>query len=293
MSSGYLKVPSENFINLKFIDEKNTNEFDDMVVIVTGVRHEPFYVLQRMIRKQDRLIHLNSNDSILMMTTPVPGTEKIAQRTIDMLNREDISIEKIGKDILRSSHANNEDLKLLYSLLKPKYVLPIKGEYRHLIEQAKVAKDYGYDDNHIIIIENGQVVNIENGAVTGYSNVEVGDVLVDGSIIGDINEVVLRDREVLAQEGAILVISNISARNQEILTGPEIVTKGFVYSDDKEELHNQIVTTFNKIATNYLKKRAIDWNGFKKSLTDEISKIIYKAVHKRPIIIPVLIDTQV
>ena len=97
----------------------------------------------------------------------------------------------------------------------------------------------------------------------------------------------------MAQEGAILVISNISARNQEILTGPEIVTKGFVYSDDKEELHNKIVTTFNKIATNYLKKRAIDWNGFKKSLTDEISKIIYKAVHKRPIIIPVLIDTQV
>ena len=114
MSSGYLKVPSENFINLKFIDEKNTNEFDDMVVI-TGVRHEPFCALQRMIRKQDRLIHLNSNDSILMMTTPVPGTEKIAQRTIDMLNREDISIEKIGKDILRSSHANNEDLKCTLS----------------------------------------------------------------------------------------------------------------------------------------------------------------------------------
>lgn len=293
MRSGYLKVPQENFINLKFIDDKNTNEFDDMVVIVTGVRHEPFYVLQRMIRKQDRLIHLNANDTILMMTTPVPGTEKIAQRTIDLLNREDIPIETIGKNILRSSHANNEDLKLIYALLKPKYILPIKGEYRHLIEQAKVAKDFGYDDDHILLLENGQVVNFDNGVLNGYSTVEVGDVLVDGSIIGDINEVVLRDREVLAQEGAVLVISNISSRTQEILTGPEIVTKGFVYSEEKGDLQSQIISTFNQIAMGYLKKRAVDWNGFKKALTDEISRIIYKTVHKRPIVIPVLIDTQV
>jgi ribonuclease J len=171
--------------------------------------------------------------------------------------------------------------------------MPVKGEYRHLYEQKKIAQEAGFDNEHIVMMENGQVLLFEEGVLKEHSTVQVGDVLVDGSIIGDINEVVMKDREVLAQEGAILVISNICARTRQILTGPEIVTKGFVCPSDAEGLQEEIVKTFERISGTFMQKRYIEWNDFKNTLSDEISRMVFKTVHKRPIIIPVLIDTQV
>jgi len=293
MNTEYLKIPKDRLVNLKYIDEKNKNEIENLVVIVTGNRHEPFYVLQRMVNKNDRLITLNESDHVIIMTPPVPGTEKIALRTVDTLYRNNIKVTKVTKDIMRSSHANADDLKMMYNLLKPKYVIPIIGEYRHQIKQAKIAKEAGFEADRVIVLDNGEAVLFEDGIVKSKSQIPSGDVLVDGSIIGDINEVVIKDREMLAQEGIFIISCNVNARSKKIINNPEIVTRGFVYGENKDEIDFYVKKKFETVVKASLDKRGMDWSDLNQTLKDEIGKEIYRISKKRPIIIPVVVDAQV
>lgn len=293
MNSDYLKIPQDKLVNLKFIDDNNKNDFKDLVVIVTGARHEPFYMLQRMCQGQDRLIEITSKDSIVIMTPAVPGTERMAARTIDILNRHNAAVTIIKKDILISSHADSEDLKMLYSMLNPKYIIPIVGEYRHQYMQKQVAMSVGYPDKNVILLDNGNLITLQDGnLLPEITKVQAGDVLVDGSLIGDINEVVLKDREMLAAEGIVLLVINVDARLKKIVAGPELVTRGFSLGDFKEELTNNITNLANEIVEKSFEKRYIDWNELKNSLRDGINKEIYRLTRKSPIIIPTVIDTQ-
>ena len=159
---GVLKIPKDKLRTLKFIDENNKNTLKETMVLVTGERHEPFYMLQRMVKKLDRLIHLNEDDDVIMMTPPIPGTEKIAARALDMLYRHNINIVKIDKNILPSSHASSEDVKLLTNILNPRYFIPIIGEYRHLYTMKQIGIALGYQEKDIKLLENGQVLRLEN-----------------------------------------------------------------------------------------------------------------------------------
>lgn len=293
MSTGYLKIPEDKLVNLKYIDDHNTNEDEDLVVIATGYRHEPFYTLQRMANKQDRLIQITDKDHVVLVTPPMPGTEKIAARTMDTLNQVEAKITSISKQDLRSSHAGPEDLKMLYGILNPKYIVPISGEYRHQYMHKNIAVDAGYNDPNVIVLENGEVITFVDGVLeTTREKVSAGDVLIDGSLIGDINEVVLKDREQLSQAGTVLVIANIDARSKKILAGPEVVFKGFITGDLANEVKESIINITEKTILNHFSKKYIDWNELKNDLKEKINKDIYSQTKKNPIIIPVVMDIE-
>lgn len=287
MNNDYLKIPQDKLINLKFIDDKNQNNYEDLVVIVTGIRHEPFHMLQRMCRGQDKLIKINQDDSVVIMNPPVPGTEKMAARTIDLLNINSKKVTVIKRKILRSSQADSEDLKLLYGMLNPKYIIPVVGEYRHQYVQKNIAIEAGFAEEKILLLENGELITFINGALSSKKEqISAGDVLIDGSIIGDINEVVIKDRELLSQNGSIIVAIAIDSINKEISSEPEIISRGFAV--DTEALFQELTSLIIKRLKTNLRKNQIDVKFLTNLLRDEISQKIYSATKKRPIVIPVL-----
>lgn len=287
MNNEYLKIPQDKLINLKFIDDKNQNDYDDLVVIVTGIRHEPFYMLQRMCKGQDRLIKINKEDNIVIMNPPVPGTEKMASRTIDLLNINSKKVTVIKKQMLRSSQADSEDLKLLYGILNPKYIIPVVGEFRHQYVQKNIALEVGNSEKKVIILENGELISFQNGnLLPKKEQISAGDVLIDGSIIGDINEVVIRDRELLSQNGVVIVTIVIDDKNRDVFSEPEIISKGFAVETDA--IFKKLTLTIEKRTKTYLRKSKIDIKSLTSLLTDDIAREIYSEIKKRPIVIPVL-----
>ena len=291
INCNYLNLPEDKFVSLKYLDENNKNNDDDLVIIVTGMRHEPFYMLQRMCKKVDRLIEIEENDLVVMITPPQPGTERIAARTLDTLLKCKANVVDIKKSMLKSSHADSEDLKMLYSMLNPKYIVPIIGEYRHQYQQKNIILDYGYPEEKIIILDNGEVGIFENGIFTGIKEkVPVGDVLVDGSIIGDINEVVLKDRELLSQDGLVLTALTIDTNKRMILSGPEIVFKGFAILDTLDLFIEELKDLIAETVYAYMYKRYIDWTEAKQRLRDKITQTINKKTKKNPIVIVTIVD---
>ena len=291
---GYLQIPKDKLTNLRFIDDKNKNELKDSVILVSGDRHEPFYMLQRMVKKLDRLIHIKKSDSIILMTPPVPGTEKIAARTLDILYRFDTNVIKIDKNILPPAHASSEEIKLLINILQPEYIIPVVGEYRHQYALKKLCYQLGYTEDKVFSLDNGDVVEFEKGVgIKTKNKITSGDILVDGILDGDLSNVVLRDRELLSEDGVLLIIANVDARRKEIVTSPEVVSRGFVYMKENEVMVEEIELIFTKVSEKMFAGKYIDWRIYNKALKDEISKFLYRKTKRRPIIIPVIIDTQV
>ncbi|KFZ25602.1 MAG: Ribonuclease J 2 [Candidatus Izimaplasma bacterium HR2] len=291
---GYLQIPKDKLTNLRFIDDKNKNELKNSVILVSGDRHEPFYMLQRMVKKLDRLIHIRKSDSIILMTPPVPGTEKIAARTLDILYRFDTNVIKIDKNILPPAHASSEEIKLLINILQPEYIIPVVGEYRHQYALKKLCYQLGYAEDKVFSLDNGDVVEFEKGVgIKTKNKITSGDILVDGILDGDLSNVVLRDRELLSEDGVLLIIANVDARRKEIVTSPEVVSRGFAYMKENEEMVEEIELIFTKVSEKMFAGKYIDWRIYNKALKDEISKFLYRKTKRRPIIIPVIIDTQV
>ena len=240
---------------------------------------------------QDRLIEITSATCRHHFRTAA-RTERPAQKAISFY-RLDAKVTVIPKEILQSSHANSEDLKLLYSLLKPKYIVPINGEYRHQRLQYDIALDAGYKKENVILLDNGNMVSFVNRELeTKGEKIPVGDVLVDGSFVGDINEIVLRDRELLSQEGIILVIVVLDVRLKKIVSGPRVILKGFMTGTTAEKVEKKIENVARDIIDIYFLKKYIDWNDLKTSLRDAIGKEIFKMTKKNPIIIPSLVDVE-
>jgi ribonuclease J len=290
---GYIQIPPDKLVNLKYMDENNNNELNDVVFLVTGERHEPFFMLQRMCKGYDRLLKLNFQDTVLMMCLPVVGTEKIAAKTYDALYRLEARVVKLDKKILPPYHASMEDLKLMYSLVKPKYLIPINGEYRNQLAQHDLAIDYGFTEDRIVVIDNGEVVTFENGELAmKHDTVMNGSIMVDGNFDSDINDTVLKERELLSEDGFLLIIANIDARERVMFNKPEIVSRGFMYMRDNEEVINRIEEIYANITKKQFANRYIDWRIYKDSIRDEVQRYLYKETHRKPVVIPVIIDTQ-
>lgn len=290
---GYLHVPESHLINLKFITDKNKNDDKDTVALVTGNRHEPFFMLQRMSKKMDRLIHINEKDTIIMMTPPVPGTEKMAARTLDVLYRSEAIVENIDKRLLTSAHATGEEIKMMINLLKPKYIVPTIGEYRHQYGVRQLAKEIGYDDDHIFVLDNGDVLNfIDEEAFISKNEINVGEILIDGTAIGDVNDYVMKDRELLAEDGALLVVAHVSPKERKIVGDVKIVTQGFVYVKESEALLDKVKEIFHETSQKHLQGKYINWNEYKRDVRSDINKYIYDTIKRRPITIPVVISVE-
>ena len=292
INEGYLEIPNDSLVNLRYIDDKNKNKDSDLVVLVVGGRHEPFYMLQRMCRHIDRLIHIDESDDVIVMTEPIQGTEKMAARTIDILYRTNARITVIDKKLLSDSHADLEEAKLAINLLKPKYVMPVIGEYRHQYAMMNALKQIGYDD-HIIMADNGNVIGFTDGVYKGIvDSINVSEVLIDGAIAGDINDVVLKDRELLAEDGVMLIVVNVNPKTKKVVSGPEIISRGFVYVKDSQEMMDGVKKVFDEVKDKHLNGKYINWSDFKNDVKSEVNKYLYKETKRNPITIPVIISTE-
>lgn len=286
---GYLRIPKSMLMNLLYIDEKNDNNFSNLVVLATGSRYEPFNSLIRMAKHQDRLIHIEKTDTVIVATPPIPGNEIKAARTIDMLYRSGAQVSVINKNLLPSSHASSEDLKLMMNLLKPQYVMPVIGEYRNLVAHAKVAEQMGYHSENIILLDNGDVVEFEQGELVNHTeHIQIDQVLVDGLGVGDIGSVVLRDRQLMANDGIIVVIANLNKNTKEIVAGPQIVSKGFVYEKGNEELYKLLDELVRNIIGQFVTEQYVNWQGLRQELRDKVGKLLFNKTKRKPIIIPIV-----
>jgi len=293
MKNGYLKIPEDKLVTLKYMTDEIKNDDDDLAIIITGNRHEPYYTLQRMTTGVDRLIKIKEDDQVIIISQPMPGTEILAQKVIGLLHRANAKVNIIPKSLLQSSHADSEDLKLLYNMLKPKYIVPVVGEYRHQVMQKNIALDAGYPSERILLLDNGDLITFENKQLQpGKQQIKSGDVLVDGSFVGDINEVVLKDREMLSHDGLILVVTTVDAGLKKVIAGPKVVLKGFMAGDTAKEVIESIEEITVDIVEDYFKKKYIDWNDLKNDLRDAINKSVFKMTNKSPIIMPSLIDVE-
>ena len=293
MALGYLNIPEENLANLKFMDGKIKNNDKDLVVLVTGERHEPYFMLQRMAKGIDKLIKLEDTDKVIILTKPFIGTEKMAARTLDIIYHVTSNVIEFSPQLLPASSANREEIKEMINILTPKYIIPVIGEYRHQYAVRIIADCIGYKDDQVIIADNGDILSFVDGKYVGViGDVASSEVLIDGKAFKDVGDVVMRDRELLAEDGVVLITANINPRTKTILVGPEVVSKGFTYQTEDGDILLEIKKLFMLVASKFLTTKFINWSEFKTNIKYEISHYIYKTTKRNPIIIPVLISTD-
>ncbi|MCR5646825.1 MAG: ribonuclease J [Acholeplasmatales bacterium] len=293
IQQGFINIPENKFVQLKYIDDSHLNDDKDLVVIVTGERHEPYHMLQRMAKGFDRLVKLNENDTVVVLTTPYIGTEKMAARTLDTVYHVTSKIKTFDTKLLPRTDANREEIKEMINILKPKYIIPVIGEYRHQYALRIVADCINYKDDQVIIADNGDIVSFVNGKYVGITgDVPCGELMIDGKAFKDVSDVVMRDRELLAKDGLILITANVNPRTKTVVLGPEIVTKGFVFNKENEDVNDNMKNIFTEVSKTFLASKFINWSEYKIAIKNEISHYIYKEVKRSPIIIPVLISTD-
>lgn len=290
---GYIEIPQESLVNLRYIDQENRNEFNDVVFLVTGERHEPFFMLQRMAKRYDRLINLIESDTVIFMCPPLVGTEKIAAKTYDELSKINVNMVKVDKKMLSRFHASSEDIKLMYSLVEPKYIIPVCGEYRSQLAQYQIAKEYGYSDDEIFLLDNGEVITFNKGVKDkAHDMVMNGSLMVDGTYEADINDKVIKERELLSQDGFLMIIANINSSNKEMLNKPEVVSRGFMYMKDNEDIIKEIEIIYELESKKQFSKTHINWKEYRDNVRYQIQRYLYNKTKRKPIVIPVIIDTS-
>lgn len=282
---GYLNIPDNTLIDIEQL--KNYPD-EQTVIITTGSQGESMAALSRMANSTHRKVTIKPKDTIIFSSNPIPGNEKAVSDVINDLAMK--GAEVIFQDVHVSGHACQEDIKLIYSLVKPKYAIPVHGEYRHLIAQAKVAEQLGISKDHIFILSSGDVLELddEKAGVTG--RVQVGDILVDGLGVGDVGNVVLRDRQHLAQEGIIIVTVTLDMEARIVIAGPEIVSRGFVYVRGSASLMDEARQVVQIVIERFLDKNSMEWNKLKTDIKDALGDFVWKETKRRPMVIPTIMD---
>lgn len=283
-NTNYINIDEDSIVNLKYIDDNNKNDIKDLVVFVTGVRNEPYAALNRMVKHEDRLIHIDKKDSIVIVCPPKSGSELYVTNVINELYRSNASINIFDKKRICGTHATTQDLKMLYSMLKPKYAIPIKGEYRHIYDHSQVLIKMGYEKENILQLENGEEAIFIDGELVNTSKIILNDVFVNGSLIGGINQLVIKERETLAEEGIVIVNITYDVRTRKLIETPTVLTKGFTYKLDDDELHKIVSSIAERIVNNTLGKKKFDLEQLKDVLQNEISNQLFRFTRHRPII---------
>ena len=282
---GYLTIPEQTLIDIEQL--KNYPD-EQTVIITTGSQGESMAALSRMASGMHRKITIKPKDTIIFSSNPIPGNEKAVSGVINELTMK--GAEVIFQDVHVSGHACQEDIKLIYSLVKPKYAIPVHGEYRHLVAQAKIAEDLGIDKENIFLLSSGDVLELdeESAAVTGH--VQVGDVMVDGLGVGDVGNIVLRDRQHLAEEGIIIVVMTLESGSGMVLAGPDIVSRGFVYVRGAECLMEEARHVLEGTMEHCMDKNITDWSKIKTEIKDALGDFVWKETKRRPMIIPIIME---
>lgn len=285
---GYLNIPEGIVIDINMI---NRYPADKLVIITTGSQGEPMSALTRMAFSDHRKVEIHPNDYVIISATPIPGNEKTVSRVVNELMKlgADVVYEKMY-EVHVSGHACQEELKMIMGIVKPKYFIPVHGELKHLRKHASLALSMGIPKENILIADNGRVAEISKKALRCTSTVPAGRVFVDGYGVGDVGSVVLRDRKHLAQDGLVIVAVCIDRESGMIVSGPDVVTRGFVYVKESEELINAA----REVAVEAIEAQTdggyFDWNSIKASLRDEISHLMYERTKRSPMILPVIME---
>ena len=244
--------------------------------------------LSRMAEDNHRKISIGPKDTVIFSSNPIPGNEKAVTNVINQLLLKGADV--IFQDVHLSGHACQEEIKLIYTLVHPKYAIPVHGEYKHLIAQAKIAKELGIPKENIFILQSGDVLELseESAAVTG--KVPVGDILVDGLGVGDVGNIVLRDRQHLAEDGIIIVVLGLDGASDELVSGPDIISRGFVYVRESDELMEEARIVVNEAVEGCLDRGITDWGKLKSSIKDSLSDYVWKKTKRRPMILPIIME---
>lgn len=285
---GYLNVPENTLIE---IDEMKNYPPEKMVLITTGSQGESMAALSRMAADVHRKVTIQPNDTIILSSNPIPGNEKSVSRVINELSAK--GAEVIFQDTHVSGHACQEELKLIYSLVKPKYAIPVHGEYRHLKANAQVARSLGIPKENVFIIQSGDVLELSEDSAKVVDKVHTGAVLVDGLGVGDVGNIVLRDRQHLAEDGIIIVVLTLERRTNRLLAGPDIVSRGFVYVRESEQLMEDARKSVAEALEKCLSGRHTDWNKIKLVIRDAMNDYIWKKTKRKPMVIPIIMDVDV
>ncbi|MBR6568406.1 MAG: ribonuclease J [Clostridia bacterium] len=285
---GYLKVPDGILIKLDMI---NRYTDDQVVLITTGSQGEPMSALTRMALSDHRKVAIGPNDYVIISATPIPGNEKTVGRVVNELMKlgAEVVYEKMY-DVHVSGHACREELKLMLSIVKPKYFIPVHGEQKHIQKHAELAVSIGIDKKNIILADNGTQVELCDDYIKTVSNVPAGKVFVDGSGVGDVGSVVLRDRKHLAEDGIIIVVATLDGVTGELVSGPEVVSRGFVFVKEAEELIIDAKNTAYETLMRCYDKNIRDWGTVKGRIRDDISKLMYERTKRSPMILPILME---
>ena len=282
---GYLNIPDNTLIEIEqlknYPDEKT-------VLITTGSQGEPLAALSRMASGMHRKVKIQPNDLIVFSSNPIPGNEKAVSKVINDLYVQ--GAEVIFHDTHVSGHACQEEMKLIYSLVRPKYSIPVHGEYKHRKAQAQVAQELGIGKENIFMLSSGDVLELDENSAEVVDKVQVGSVFVDGLGVGDVGNIVMRDRQHLAEDGIIIVVLTLESGSGQILAGPDIVSRGFVYVRGSESLMDEAQHVLNDTVYQISAKGITDWGKIKTEIKDSLGEYVWKKTKRRPMIMPIIME---
>ena len=282
---GYLHIPDKTLIE---IDQLKNYPDEKTVLITTGSQGESMAALSRMAADIHKKVTIKPGDTVIFSSNPIPGNEKAVSRVINELSQKGADV--IFQDANVSGHACQEDLKLIYSLLKPKYAIPVHGEYRHLKATAKLAESLGIPKENIFIMHSGDVLALDEKEAKIVDKVHTGAILVDGLGVGDVGNIVLRDRQHLAEDGILIVVLTLEKRTNQLLAGPDIVSRGFVYVRESESLMEEARQVLQEALEKCLTNRNADWSRIKLVIRDTMNEFIWKRTKRKPMILPIIMD---
>ena len=282
---GYIKVPEGTLID---IDQLKDYPPEKTVIITTGSQGESMAALSRMANSTHRKVSIMPGDTVIMSSTPIPGNAKAVYRVINELSIKGAKV--VFEDTHVSGHACQEEIKLMYALLHPKFSLPIHGEFRHRMAQSELAVAMGLEKKNIIIMQSGDVVELSKDECKINGHIEAGGIFVDGLGVGDVGNIVLRDRQNLAQNGIIIIALSLERGSNQLLSGPDIVSRGFVYVRESEDLMEEATTVVRDAMNNLLDARVSDWTKIKNELRDVLSNFLWKRIKRNPVILPIIME---
>ena len=282
---GYLKIPDNTLVET---DQLKNYPDEKTVLITTGSQGESMAALSRMANGTHKKITIKPKDTIIFSSNPIPGNEKAVSHVINELFQKGADV--IFQDVHVSGHACQEEIKLIYSLVKPKYSIPVHGEYKHLMAQAKVVEDLGMDKDNIFILSSGDVLELDEEGAEVTGRVQTGDVMVDGLGVGDVGNIVLRDRQHLAEDGIIIVVMTLENGSGRVLAGPDIVSRGFVYVRGSESLMDEAKAVLDETMDYCMDKNITDWGKIKSEIKDSLGDFVWKETKRRPMIKPIIME---
>lgn len=285
---GYIKIPDGILVG---IDQINRYPSDKMVVVTTGSQGEPMSALYRMAFSEHRKVDIGPNDYVIISATPIPGNEKMVGKVVDELLKQgaEVVYERMY-EVHVSGHACQEELKIMMSLTKPKYFIPVHGEQKHLRKHAALASSMGIEPSNIIIADNGKTIEVSEKAIKVAGEVTSGMVFVDGTGVGDVGSVVLRDRTKLAEDGIVIIVLSMDGTTGDVVSGPEVITRGFVYVRESEQMLDQTRRLCEDVVADCMYDRITDHGTIKNRLRDAVSKHIYQTTRRSPMVLPIIME---